>query len=258
MFTIHERTAQQCRDKIKKLKVDYWKIKDKRKKTGEGRYPEWDYFNALDDILGHKPATEAPVVVNSLGSSTKDSPRCTETVATLHLNSLTVTSLVLHARQKAPGQLPLSYKSRGRGSAPKTERMENITAELIDKLVEAQQSSDRLTIELEEKRLKFERRQMDKEAQQWHEEREFQLRMMQMVMGQSVYGMPPPSMHVGPPSSASFAFGTMHDSTLARRMHTFPCSVCVSVCVFSLFSHLAQSGVQTAVSATSARYGHEI
>ena len=30
------------------------------------------------------------------------------------------------------------------------------------------------------------------------------------------------------------------------------------VCVFSLFWHFAQSGVQTAVSATSARYGHEI
>ena len=43
----HERTAQQCRNKIKKLKVDYWKTKDKRKKTGEGRYPEWDYINAL-------------------------------------------------------------------------------------------------------------------------------------------------------------------------------------------------------------------
>ena len=35
-------------------------------------------------------------------------------------------------------------------------------------------------------------------------------------------------------------------------------SVCLCVCVFSLFWHLAQSGVQTAVSATSARYGHEI
>ena len=34
--------------------------------------------------------------------------------------------------------------------------------------------------------------------------------------------------------------------------------VCVCVCVFSLFWHLAQSGVQTAVSATSTRYGHEI
>ena len=34
--------------------------------------------------------------------------------------------------------------------------------------------------------------------------------------------------------------------------------VCVCVCVFSLFWHLVQSGIQTAVSATSARYGHEI
>ena len=66
---------------------------------------------------------------------------------------------------------------------------------------------------------------MDKEAQQRCEEREFQLRMMQMMMGQSVYGMPPPGMHVDPPSSASFAFGTMHESTLARRMHTFPSQV---------------------------------
>ena len=33
-------------------------------------------------------------------------------------------------------------------------------------------------------------------------------------------------------------------------------SICIYV--FSLFWHLAQSGVQTAVSATSARYGHEI
>ena len=40
--------------------------------------------------------------------------------------------------------------------------------------------------------------------------------------------------------------------------YSFCLCVCLSVCVFSLFWHLAQSGVQTAVSATSARYGHEI
>ena len=47
----------------------------------------------------------------------------------------------------------------------------------------------------------------------------------------------------------------------ARGLQYLSClSVCLSVClcVFSLFWHLAQSGVQTAVSATSARYGHEI
>ena len=42
------------------------------------------------------------------------------------------------------------------------------------------------------------------------------------------------------------------------RVTVLVLSVCLSACVFSLFWHLAQSGVQTAVSATSARYGHEI
>ena len=47
----------------------------------------------------------------------------------------------------------------------------------------------------------------------------------------------------------------------ARGLQYLSClsvCLCVCVCVFSLFWHLAQSGVQTAVSATSARYGHEI
>ena len=123
----HERTAQQCRDKIKKLKVDYRKIKDNRKKTGEGRYPEWDYFNSLD-ILGHKPATEPPVVVNSLGSITKDSLEQGP-----ELDSPTSPELFDNnqpcASRQAEGfgsTTPVIQKQRKRKRS-KTERMENIT-----------------------------------------------------------------------------------------------------------------------------------
>ena len=42
------------------------RIKDKRKKTGEGRYPEWDYFDPIDAVLGHRPATEPAVVIDTL------------------------------------------------------------------------------------------------------------------------------------------------------------------------------------------------
>ena len=218
-----ERTAQQCRDKIKKLKVEYRKIKDKRKRTGEGRYPEWDYFDALDAILGHKPATEPPVVINSLGTSVND-PQ--EQVP--ELDPPPSPELFDNDQPGTSGQAegsrsttPVLQQPRKRKRS-KIEKIESVTGELINKFIEVQQNSDRLMIELEEKRLKFEERQMEKEAQQRREEREFQLRMMQMMMGQSVYGTPPSSMHMGPPSSASFAFGTMHESTLASRMHTFP------------------------------------
>ena len=53
----HNRTLEQCRDKMKKLKAEYKKIKDKRNETGQGRYPEWNFFDAMDNVLGHKPAS---------------------------------------------------------------------------------------------------------------------------------------------------------------------------------------------------------
>ena len=58
-----------------------------------------------------------------------------------------------------------------------------------------------------------------------------------------------------PGTDAAVVSGLLTLGTHARGLQYL---VCLSVCVFSLFWHLVQSGVQTAVSATSARYGHEI
>ena len=64
------RTLEQCRDKIKKLRAEYKRIEDKRDTTGEGRYPEWEFFDALGVILAPKHSTEPPIVVESF----RDSP----------------------------------------------------------------------------------------------------------------------------------------------------------------------------------------
>ena len=69
------------------------------------------------------------------------------------------------------------------------------TAELISKLIKVQEESDKRLLQLEDKRLEL-RRLLEKEAQQRKEEREFQLRMMQLVMGQG-YGQP--QSHYHPP-----------------------------------------------------------
>ena len=61
----YTRTLEQCCDKVKKLKAEYKKVKDKRSEIGQGRYPEWDFYDAMDNVLGHKPATQPPVVVDS-------------------------------------------------------------------------------------------------------------------------------------------------------------------------------------------------
>ena len=62
-------------------------------------------------------------------------------------------------------------------------------------------------MELEEKRLKMEERQMEREAQLRREEREFQMRMVQLMMSQSHYSRP--QMPLDTPPSAPFTFGVV-------------------------------------------------
>ena len=54
---------------MKKLQTECWKVSDKRKETGQGRYPEWDYYDAMSDVLAHKPSTQPEVVVDKLADS---------------------------------------------------------------------------------------------------------------------------------------------------------------------------------------------
>ena len=63
-----EKTGEQCSSKIKKLRCEYKKIKDKRGKTGE-EYKCWKFFEHIDGVLGHKPATRPSIVVESTQSS---------------------------------------------------------------------------------------------------------------------------------------------------------------------------------------------
>ena len=71
-----DRSGTQCRDKIKyvkKLKAEYRKIKDKHGKTGTGR-SSWKFFDDMDKILGHKPATCPPTVIDTSDSADPTAP----------------------------------------------------------------------------------------------------------------------------------------------------------------------------------------
>ena len=51
----YQRTFQQCREKLKKLKSDYRAIKDHNGRSGSNRR-KWKWFNQMDAIYGHRPA----------------------------------------------------------------------------------------------------------------------------------------------------------------------------------------------------------
>ena len=60
----YDRTGTQCREKIKKLKVDYRKVKDKNKQTGNNQ-KDTKFYNALNEILDNKPTTQPPILIDS-------------------------------------------------------------------------------------------------------------------------------------------------------------------------------------------------
>ena len=60
-----EKTGEQCCTKVKKLRQEYKKIKDKRNLTSCGR-TEWKFFSKLDEILGALPVTRPPVLLETL------------------------------------------------------------------------------------------------------------------------------------------------------------------------------------------------
>ena len=52
----YNRDTEQCRKKVKNLKKHYREVKDNNKETGRGR-KTCKFFEELDLILGHRPAT---------------------------------------------------------------------------------------------------------------------------------------------------------------------------------------------------------
>ncbi|XP_040275609.1 uncharacterized protein LOC120990772 [Bufo bufo] len=52
-----ERTSGQCRAKLKKLKIQYKKIKDANGRSGNSR-STWKWYDAMDAIYGHRPANQ--------------------------------------------------------------------------------------------------------------------------------------------------------------------------------------------------------
>lgn len=60
-------SGEQCRCKVKKLCQEYKKIKDGHNMTGRGR--TWKFYDKLNNILGNRPATWPPVVLDTADDS---------------------------------------------------------------------------------------------------------------------------------------------------------------------------------------------
>ena len=218
----YEKTAEQCRDKAKKLKTTYRKIKDKHSKTGVGR-KKWLFLEAMDTVLGDKPSTRPAVLIDTLEPTAEQEPQqelqvqqdtsppsseftesALEAVSspnssmreTSHTSDSTgedgTRSTVLPAVEKR------QVKKRSR-----QERLDKTMKEVVDRVMKAQEASDSKFAGLEEKRMKLEEKILESEERQRREDREFQVRLWMMMM-QGMHAPPPPPPPPPPPSSGPF------------------------------------------------------
>ena len=143
----------------------------------------------MDAILGDKPSTKPPVVVESLESKTVSEEllgsaqdddknesvqeQSQEDACSSSRNACTCTPVTQASSKTATPERKWKRLS-GKG--------DSAVLDLLEQVAKAQGRNDERMIELEEKRLMMEEQQLEREGQQQREEQEFQMQMMTMMM----------------------------------------------------------------------------
>ena len=177
-------------------------------------------------MLGHKPATQPPVVVDS-GNYLDDqqsqlSPEIIENPSSNHSLSTSDDGAASSSVSTERSTGSQSNQTDRTETTPKTTSRKrkrskfDVAGELMDKLIGMQEKSEKMMMDLEEKRTRLEEKQIELEATMRREERDFQFKMMSMMM-RNANPVPPTavphySMHSGYPYSHGFdAQGTSFD-----------------------------------------------
>lgn len=188
------RSAVQCREKVKKLKAEYKRIRDSNNETGRNRRSS-RFYEKLDEILGHRPATQPEFVLDSQMTS-KDSPSVFEVEQTA-VSDCEETQ-IQDSPDVQPTESDCSGSSKERRSLrkrpKKTELLGKAMDEVVTKIAKLQEESDSKFYDMEMKRMQLEERRWredrEREERQRSEERDFQLNVFRILAGQPVFPTP--------------------------------------------------------------------
>ena len=139
----------------------------------------------MDAVLAHRPTTRPSVVLDTANSSVegREEPEENEEEEESSLDQSNPQEENIGNVENdvsVPSPSPSSSNSSGikgkKRKRTKDEKIEAVMTKVVKEVVDAQKQSDKMFLEMEEKRMKY-------EADQRKEEREFQLRMMSMLVG---------------------------------------------------------------------------
>ena len=160
----------------------------------------------MDEVTGNKPATQPPVIVDSGNyldeQSSQLSPDMLDNPSSSSFSNVDQSS---SAGTEQSMESPLEWQSNQSGqvsptqvtskSTKKWKRSKfDVAGNLMDRLLGMQEKGEKMMAEMEEKRMWLEEKQMELDATMRREEREFHLKMMNMMTRNPVPSpaLPPP------------------------------------------------------------------
>ena len=236
----YNKSATQCKEKLKKLRTKYKKLKDGHDISGTNR-DNWPFYEKMDEVLGSRHSVQPPVTIDTSGGTrgnhqyneedggdvdlqghvddelniTPTTPTATDNPS-MPTSTSTSTTPASTTSTSVPGTssrvLP-KRKSPKKGKSPKKAKRPkkiDVMDRTLMKIAEIQEESDDRFLALEEKRMKMEEKMLS--ALQGS------LNFMQQAM-LPVYSMPygggyfPPTNPLVPRSSSSTTYHDMekHD-----------------------------------------------
>ena len=181
----YEKTADQCRIKMKKLKGDYRKVKDKNGETGRGK-KTCKFFEDLDKVLGHRPATCPPILLESLGTGEEEEEEVEEEIREVEedacLREIEIEEEEEEDRSRGK-EKENSRRKKGKGlKRNREDRLAGVFRETMKDMWEGMMTAEEEQKEKEGRTRK--RRHAKRERMKRGEgaKREFQLRLMQIMM----------------------------------------------------------------------------
>ena len=177
-----EKSGEQCRTKVKKLRQEYKKIRDDHKQTGNNR-KKWKFYGKVNEILGNRPSITPPVVLDTLDSSTSSTERITsEEEARETEKEAGEFSDDEEEADRAPDKAlkcignakenGIKGKKRKRAKA---EVMEEVMTKTMKTVTDGFKETEKMMLGLEERQMAFEERMRK-------QDREFQMEMMKMLV----------------------------------------------------------------------------
>lgn len=211
----YHRTWSQCCVKIKNLVAKYRKIRDGNNITGNGRQ-EFVFYNALDSILGTRPASQPDTIISSdcSGSSQRNDDEdetdddltyvsepeqdleegehgmvpnntsCTDTTEKYRseredLSEDSFTASVDGSSSTTDKERTMTSHKKRKGTDRKQSRVQGRVMEMMKEITKQGEEAEKRFFEFEEKRMKLEAKL---EEQRGKREDDHELRMQEMFM----------------------------------------------------------------------------